>query len=83
MTDLHSATWKTSLVGFAFTTGEVVKITPENAPIHKVGAGPLMRTLLFLDTIGPIEPHIWGKMCPQNQFFRFQSDGMGFFEEKT
>ncbi len=24
-----------------------------------------------------------GKMCPQNQFFAFKSDGMEFFEKKT
>ncbi len=48
-----------------------------------VGAAPLMgEPYCFLETIGSIEPHIWGKMCPQNQFFGFQSDGMGFFEKK-
>ncbi len=54
--------------------------------IHMVGAGPLIGdrwTLLFLETIGPIQPHIWGKMCPQNQFSGFKSDGMGFFWEKN
>ncbi len=40
-------------------------------------------TLLFLDTIGPIEPQKFGKMWPQNQFFEFKSDGMEFFKEKT
>ncbi len=40
-------------------------------------------TLLFLETIGPIETQIWGKMCPQNQFFGFKSNGMSFFEKKT
>ncbi len=40
-------------------------------------------TLLFLETIGPTEPHIWGKMCSQNQFFGFKSDSMGVFEKKT
>ncbi len=40
-------------------------------------------TLLFLETIGPIEPQIWGKVCPQNRFFVFKSDGLGFFQKKT
>ncbi len=39
-------------------------------------------TLLFLETIGPIELHIWGKMCHQKQFFGFKSDGTAFFEKK-
>ncbi len=39
-------------------------------------------TLLILETIGPLEPHIWGKMCPQNQFFGFKSYGMGFLRKK-
>ncbi len=39
--------------------------------------------LLFLEIIGPVESQIWGKMCPQNQFSWFKSDGMVFFEEKT
>ncbi len=40
-------------------------------------------TLLFLETTGPIEPPIWRKMCPQNQFFGFHSTGIEFFMEKT
>ncbi len=27
---------------------------------------------ILLETIGPIEPQIWGKMCPQNRFFGFK-----------
>ncbi len=40
-------------------------------------------TLLFLETISQIEPLIWGKMGPQNQFFGFHSASMEFFMEKT
>ncbi len=40
-------------------------------------------TLLFLQTIGPVKPQLWRKMCPQNQFFGFKSDGMWFFEKTT
>ncbi len=39
-------------------------------------------SLLFLEIIGPTGPRMWGKMCPQNQFFGFKSDGMGVFEKK-
>ncbi len=39
--------------------------------------------LLFLETIGPLEPQIWGKMCPQNQFFSFKPNSMRVFEEKN
>ncbi len=31
----------------------------------------------FFLTIGPIEPLIWGKMCPQNWFFGFHSAWRG------
>ncbi len=37
----------------------------------------------FLEKIGPIEPLIWGKMCPQNWFFDFHSAGIGFLREKS
>ncbi len=40
------------------------------------------RTLYFLETIDPMEPQIWGKMCPQNWFFGFHSAGTGVFDEK-
>ncbi len=40
-------------------------------------------TILFLEIIGLIEPPIWRKMGPQNQFFGFHSAGMEFFMEKT
>ncbi len=46
-----------------------------------VGASPHMgEHYLFLETVGSIEPLIWGKMCPQNWFFSFHSEDM-FFEE--
>ncbi len=52
--------------------------------IHMVGAGPLVgASYCFWKQSGPIEPQIWGKMCPQNQFFGFKSGGMRFFGEKT
>ncbi len=52
--------------------------------IHAVDAGPLMgEPYFFLETVGLIEPQIWGKMCPQNRFFGFKLDGMGFFEKKN
>ncbi len=35
--------------------------------------------LLFLETIGPLKPQIWGKMCHPHQFITFKSDGTGFF----
>ncbi len=38
--------------------------------------------LFFLETIGPIEPLISGKMCHQYWFLGFYSASMGFFEEK-
>ncbi len=52
--------------------------------IHTVSAGRQTYgwTLLFLETIGPIEPQIRRKMCLQNQFFGCKWDGMGFFEKK-
>ncbi len=37
---------------------------------------------MFFETIGPIEPPIWAKMCPENQFYGFHSAGMEFFMEK-
>ncbi len=40
------------------------------------------RILLFLETVGPIEPPIWGKICSQNQFFSFHSAPMEFFVKK-
>ncbi len=42
---------------------------------------PWVNTIFFLETIGPIELQIGGKMCSQNQFFGFESDGMGFLGE--
>ncbi len=39
-------------------------------------------TLLFLEIIGPTEPLIWRKMCPQIHFFSFHSASMEFFMEK-
>ncbi len=41
------------------------------------------RTLLFLETIGPIEPPIGGKCAPKTSFFGFHSASMIFFMEKT
>ncbi len=35
--------------------------------------------LLFLETIGPIEPPIWGKIGPQNQFFWLSFNRYGTF----
>ncbi len=37
---------------------------------------------IFLETIGPIETLIWGKMCPQNWVFGFHSASMEFLREK-
>ncbi len=51
--------------------------------IHTVGGSTHGWTLLFLETVGPIEPQIWVKMYPRNQFFGFKLDGRRFFEEKT
>ncbi len=38
---------------------------------------------IVFEIIGPIEPQIWGKICPQNRFFGFRSNGIGVFEKKT
>ncbi len=52
--------------------------------IHMVGASSHMgKPYFFLEKVGPIEPLIWGKICPQTWFFGFQSTGMKFPEEKN
>ncbi len=38
---------------------------------------------IFLETIGPIESLIWGKMRTQNWFFGFHSADKGFLRKKS
>ncbi len=48
-----------------------------------VGAGPHMdEPYFFWKQIGPIEPLIWGKICPWNWFLGFHSAIMVFFRKK-
>ncbi len=40
------------------------------------------RTLLFLETIGPMEPLIWGEMCPKTEFSAFIQPVWVFLRKK-